>query len=163
MNGDARSTASAMKLAGIVVACVGIAAVGVVLWIFRRAIGLERAWDLGDFWVLGVLASFAALCVWWGWQLFRQAPDATAEPAAIPAAPAPQPATPAPSRRVMVSHGFSATGVILLILSVLLPAEWHPVVLLFVGLACLIVSHALTPCEERMEKLRKARSSMRQL
>ena len=59
MNGDPRSAASAMKLAGIVVACVGIAAVGVVLWIFRRAIGLERAWDLGDFWVLGVLASFA--------------------------------------------------------------------------------------------------------
>ena len=156
-----------MKLAGVIVVCIGLAAFAVVLWILRRAMGLERAWDIGDFWVLGVLALFAAACAWWGWQLFRRAPAALSEPAAeaIAVAPAPEagPASPAPSRRVTLSHGFSATGVILLILSVLLPAEWHPVVLLFVGLACLVVSHALTPCEERMEKLRKARASMRQL
>lgn len=162
MTGELRSAASAMKLAGVIVACIGLAAFAVVLWILRRAIGLERAWDIGDFWVLGVLALFAAACAWWGWQLFRRAPVNTPEPVAIAAAAAPEAATP-PPRRVTVSHGFSATGVILLILSVLLPAEWHPVVLLFVGLACLVVSHALTPCEERMEKLRKARSSMRQL
>jgi hypothetical protein len=46
-------------------------------------------------------------------------------------------------------------------LSVLVP--WQPVVLLFLGLALLAVSHALTPCVERMEQLRKARASMRQL
>lgn len=163
MTGEARSAASATKLAGVIVVCIGLAAFAVVLWVLRRAMGLERAWDIGDFWVLGVLALFAAACAWWGWQLFRRAPASMPEPGAIAAAPAPEAATPPPPRRVTVSHGFSATGVILLILAVLLPAEWHPVVLLFVGLACLVVSHALTPCEERMEKLRKARSSMRQL
>jgi hypothetical protein len=162
MTGEARSAASAMKLAGVIVVCIGLAAFAVVLWILRKAMGLQRAWDIGDFWVLGVLALFAAACAWWGGQLFRRAPASTPEPAAIAAAPAPEAAT-RPPRRVTVSHGFSATGVILLILSVLLPDEWHPVMLLLVGLACLVVSHALTPCEERMEKLRKARASTRQL
>jgi hypothetical protein len=53
--------------------------------------------------------------------------------------------------------------VLLLILAVLVPAAWGPVLLLFAGIACLVVSHVLTPCEERMERLRKARASMRQL
>ncbi len=66
-------------------------------------------------------------------------------------------------RRVTVSQGFAAAGVVLLMLSVLVPAHWYPVVLLFGGLALLAVSHVLTPCEERIEKLRRARASVDQL
>jgi hypothetical protein len=40
----------------------------------------------------------------------------------------------------------------------LVPAHWHPVVLLFLGIALLAIAHVLTPCEERLEKLRKARA-----
>jgi hypothetical protein len=36
-------------------------------------------------------------------------------------------------------------------------------VLLFGGLALLAVSHVLTPCQERIEKLRRARASVHQL
>ena len=39
----------------------------------------------------------------------------------------------------------------------------YPVALLFSGLALLAVSHVLTPCEERLAKLRRARASLRQL
>jgi hypothetical protein len=48
------------------------------------------------------------------------------------------------------------------VLSALLPEHLYPVVLLFAGIALLAVSHALTPCEERIDKLRKVRDSMRQ-
>lgn len=52
--------------------------------------------------------------------------------------------------RVTLSRGCATAGVVLLMLSVLLPERWHPVVLLFIGLALLAVSHVLTPvCEER--------------
>lgn len=66
-------------------------------------------------------------------------------------------------RRVTLSQGCAAGGVLLLILSVLLPDHWYPVVLLFLGLALLAVSHVLTPCEEPIAKLRRARSLERQL
>jgi hypothetical protein len=66
-------------------------------------------------------------------------------------------------RRVTLSQGCATAGVLLLMLSVLLPERWHPVVLLFIGLALLAVSHVLTPCEERIAKLRRARALDRQL
>lgn len=66
-------------------------------------------------------------------------------------------------RRVTLSQAIATSGVLLLMLSALLPDRWHPVVLLFAGLALLAVSHVLTPCEERLEKLRRARASLRQL
>jgi len=45
--------------------------------------------------------------------------------------------------------------VLLLILSAIAPAEWHPVAALFAGLALLIVSHVLTPCLDRIAVWRK--------
>ena len=53
-------------------------------------------------------------------------------------------------------------GVLLLMLSVLVSANWHPVVFLFAGLALLALSHGLTPCVERIAQLRKARDLERQ-
>lgn len=145
-----------MRLIGGVVLAIGLAAFGALLWVCRRVLLSSRAWDLGDFAILSVFAVFGAFCLWSGWRLFRDAPHAAT-------APAPPATAPRAERKVTASHGFAAVGVALLILSVLLPAAWHPVVLLFAGLGCLVVSHVLTPCEERMEKLKKARASMRQL
>ena len=145
-----------MRLIGGVVLAIGLASFGALLWICRRVLLSARAWDLGDFAILSVFAVFGAFCLWSGWRLFRAAPDAAM-------APEPPATAVRTERKVTASHGFAAGGVALLILSVLLPAAWHPVVLLFAGLACLVVSHVLTPCEERMEKLKKARASMRQL
>ena len=146
-----------MRLIGVVVFAIGAASFGALLWICRRVLLSSRAWDLGDLAIIGVFAAFGAFCLWSGWRLFRSARD-------VVEVPVPEPASPStPARRVTVSHAFAAAGVALLMLSVLVPAEWYPVVLLFAGLACLVVSHVLTPCEERMEKLKKARASMRQL
>jgi hypothetical protein len=64
---------------------------------------------------------------------------------------------------VTLSQGCAAVGVVLLILCVLVPGHWYPVLWFFLGLALLAVSHVLTPCVERLEQLRKARDSMRQL
>ena len=145
-----------MRLIGGVVLAIGLASFGALLWICRRVLASTRAWDLGDFAILSVFAVFGAFCLWSGWRLFRDAPDAAT-------APEPPASAVRAKRKVTASHAFAAVGVALLILSVLLPAAWYPVVLLFAGLACLVVSHVLTPCEERMEKLKKARASMRQL
>jgi hypothetical protein len=38
------------------------------------------------------------------------------------------------------------------------PEHWYPVALLFIGIALLAIAHVLTPCEERLEKLRKVRT-----
>lgn len=141
-------------VAGVVLA-IGLGSFAALVWTAREAASFERPLDIGDGVVLGVLAAFGAFCTWIGWRLYRDAP-----------APRPaQPESPAPSapRRVRLSQGCAAMGVLLLIASVLVPAEWHPVLLLFAGLALLAVSHALTPCVERLEQLRKARESMRQL
>jgi hypothetical protein len=148
-----------MRLIGGVVLAIGLASFGALLWICRRVLLSSRTWDLGDLAILGVFAMFGAFCLWSGWRLFLSAPAAVE----VPHAAKESSAAPAPARRVTVSHGFAAAGVALLILTVLVPEAWYPVVLLFAGLACLVVSHVLTPCEERMEKLKKARASMRQL
>ncbi|MGQ0543722.1 MAG: hypothetical protein ACT4P3_00100 [Betaproteobacteria bacterium] len=156
---QASAEASAARTVGGVVLAIGLASFGVLLWVCRRIAASERLWDLGDVAVLALFAAFGVFCVWAGWRLIGSVPAAAGAAAAIPS-PA---AAPAPSRRATLSHGFAASGVLALILSVLVPAQWHPVLLLFAGLACLVVSHALTPCEERMEKLRKARASLHQL
>lgn len=147
----------AAKLASGIVLFVGFGAFGVLAWAWRRIAVLGRPWDAGDVVVLGVFGAFGLACLWWSWQLFRgrAEADATARPQG--------PDSPAPTRRARLSHAFAAGGVLLLILAVLVPAAWGPVLLLFAGIACLVVSHVLTPCEERMERLRKARASMRQL
>ena len=130
----------------------GLASFGVVSWGVRKVMLLQRAAEVGDFAVLGVLAAFGVFCLALGWHVVR-----TRE--AVPQIP---PAK-TPPRRVTVSHGFATAGVVLLMLSVLVPEHWYPVVLLFSGLALLAVSHLLTPCEERIAKLRRARSSVDQL
>ena len=137
---------------GSVLLLVGLASLAALSWALRRLIHLERAPDAGDFVVLGDLAAFGLFCMVLGWRIVR---TREASPTLIEAA--------APPRRVTVSQGIATAGVVLLMLSVLVPAEWHPVLLLFGGLALLAVSHVLTPCQERIEKLRRARASVHQL
>ena len=52
--------------------------------------------------------------------------------------------------KVAVSSACACTGVPLLVYAGLAPAEWYPVPALFAGLALLAVSHALTPCLDRI-------------
>lgn len=136
---------SAERTIGAVVLFIGLASFGVLAWASRNT---------NAFMVLGVLAVFGALCVLLAWRLFlipAQLGAASAQPAA--AAP--------PSRRVRLSHACSTAGVLLLIACVLVPEHWYPVALLFLGIALLAIAHVLTPCEERLEKLRKARAQTR--
>ena len=143
----------------------GLASFGVLAWAWRRLILLDRAVDAGDVVVLGVFALFGAFCLCVGWLLFRYRANGewTREPGAAEAGSPVDVGGTRPPRRVTVSQGCATAGVLLLMLSVLLPERWYPVVLLFSGLALLAVSHVLTPCEERLAKLRRARASLRQL
>ena len=138
-----------------VLVLLGLASFGVLAWALRRVSLLERAVDVGDVVVLGVFALFGCFCASLGWLVLRYRSEGEAVLADASAEPAP--------RRVTLSQGCAAAGVLLLMLSVLLDERWYPVVLLFTGLALLAVSHVLTPCEERLEKLRRARASLRQL
>lgn len=138
-----------MNVVAGVVAFIGLASLGALAWMARMA--LERPFDIGAFVVLAVFAVFGAFCLYIAWRVFRTNEEPT--PAVRPAA----------RRRVTLSHACSTIGVVLLILAVLLPEAFYPVVLLFVGLAFLAMAHALTPCVERIEQLRKTRASLRQL
>lgn len=138
---------------GGVVLFIGLASFGVLAWALRTVLLFDRAVDAGDVAVLGVFALFGSFCVCLGWRLFRDRPN---EHMVCP------PAQRRP-RRVTLSQGCATAGVVLLMLSVLLAERWHPVVLLFIGLALLALSHVLTPCEERIAKLRRARALERQL
>ena len=138
-----------------IILCVGLASFGVLAWVSRKGMGLDRVLDAGDIVVMSVFTIFGSFCVLMAWRLFRSPPTLQGFPEQD--APAP------PRRRVTLSNACATAGVILLVLSALLPEHWYPVVLLFVGIALLAVSHALTPCEERIDKLRKMRDSMRQL
>jgi hypothetical protein len=129
---------------GAVVLFIGLGSLAVLAWALRH---------VSDFMVLGVLAVFGAGCVLLAWRLFLIPP--------APGAVAAQLAHAAPSRRVTLSHACSTAGVLLLIACVLVPSHWRPVALLFLGIALLAIAHALTPCEERLEKLRKARAQTR--
>ena len=143
-----------MKAVSGVMFAIGLASFAVLALAARKLMSLERALDFGDGVVLSVFAIFGTFCAGLGWLFWVR------EGASF----APSPAVRTPSlRRVKLSHGCAAAGVLLLILSVLLPAHWFPVAFFFVGLALLAVSHGLTPCVERLEQLRKARSSERQL
>jgi hypothetical protein len=136
-----------------VVLLIGLASFGVFAWALQRLMSLDRAVDAGDVAVLSVFVLFGAFCVGLGWLLFRNRSEAAG----------PRPVENPVPRRVTLSQGCASAGVLLLMLSVLVPEHWYPVVLLFGGLALLAVSHILTPCEERLAKLRRARESMRQL
>lgn len=141
------------KAVAAVLSVVGACSLGVFAWAVHRA-AFERGLNAGDV-AIGVFALFGVLCLVLGWQLFR------ASPAPVPLkekeTEAEQP------RKVTVSRVCAAIGVLLMMLAVLLPESWYPVAFLFVGLAFLAVAHILTPCVERLEQLKKARDSMRQL
>lgn len=57
--------------------------------------------------------------------------------------------------KVTVSSVCACGGVLLLIFAGVAPAEWHPGLALFAGLALLVVSHVLTPCLDRIAVWRK--------
>jgi hypothetical protein len=54
-----------------------------------------------------------------------------------------------------LSAGCATAGVLLVIASAVTPDDWYPAVALFAGLALLMVSHALTPCIDRIAVWRK--------
>jgi hypothetical protein len=139
------------KAIATVLLLVGASALGIFGWAMHRAV-FARGLNPGDV-AMGVFALFGVLCLVIGWQLFRAAPMA------VPA----KEAEPGQSRKVSISRVCAAIGVVLMILATLLPESWHPAAFLFVGLGFLVVSHALTPCVERLEQLKKARESLRQL
>jgi hypothetical protein len=143
------------RVAGLVILCLGLASFGVLAWASRTGMGLERTLDPGDVVFMSVFAIFGSFCVFMGWRLFRSQPNPNVATAAAQVAPA-------SPRRVTLSTACSTAGVIFLVLAALLPEHLYPVVFLFAGIALLAVSHALTPCEERIDKLRKVRDSMRQ-
>ena len=148
---------SPIKLISGVIFGLGLAAFGVLVWAARRGT-LDRALDPGDVIFMSVFAIFGTFCVFTAWRLFRSAPSQDAPVVSAPTLPD---ADAPPTRRVTLSSACSTTGVLLLVLAAVLPEHWYPVVALFVGIALLAVSHALTPCEERLEKLKKMRASMR--
>ena len=145
------------RVAGVAILCLGLVSFGVLAWASRSGMGLERTLDPGDVVFMSVFAIFGSFCVFMGWRLFRSQPSAEGATVATQVAPAPP-----PKRVVTLSTACSTAGVIFLVLAALLPEHFYPVVLLFAGIALLAVSHALTPCEERIDKLRKVRDSMRQ-
>lgn len=60
-------------------------------------------------------------------------------------------------RRIAASDACASIGVLLIVLSAVLPENWYPAVLLFAGLALLAVSHVLTPCQDRLAVWRSSR------
>ena len=156
---DDRVRATGEGAVAAVLLCIALASLGVVALVAARVASLERSLDFGDILVAGVFATFAAFCAYLGCRLLRYRSDRSRH--GLPAARATE--EKAPPARVRRSHACAAVGVVLLMLSVLVPADWHPAVLLFLGIALLAVSHALTPCVEKMEQLRRARASMHQL
>lgn len=139
------------KAVAAVLSFVGACSLGIFTWAMYRAV-FERGLNAGDV-AMSVFAIFGALCLAVAWQLFRASPAPVEEAEPEPGQP----------RKVSASRVCAAIGVLLMMLAVFLPESWHPVAFLFVGLAFLAVAHFLTPCVERLEQLKKARESMRQL
>jgi len=134
---------------------IGFASFGTLVWLARGF--LDRPVDIGPIMVWAVFAVFGAFCLYLAWRFFEPRGTPAEATATAGGAGAPQ------SRRVTLSHACSTAGVALVMLGVLLPDDWHPVAFFFVGLGLLAGAHVLTPCEERIEKLRKARASLPQL
>jgi len=136
-----------------VVFLIALATFAVLAGAARKLMLLDRGVDAGDLVVLSVLALFGVFCVYVGASLWRDRSNIAHSPFSVERSP----------RRISLSQACATFGVILLMLCVLVPEHWYPVLLLFLGLALLAVSHVLTPCEERIAKLRRARASIRQL
>jgi len=58
-----------------------------------------------------------------------------------------------------MSFACAAPGVAMVVLAAVLPAQWHPVPLLFAGLALIAVSHVLTPCRDQITRWWRGRIS----
>ena len=54
--------------------------------------------------------------------------------------------------KLTISAACAAVGVVLLALAALLPERWYPMIPLFLGLALLVVSHVLTPCQDQITR-----------
>jgi hypothetical protein len=54
------------------------------------------------------------------------------------------------ANRVRVSNACAALGVLLLVVAGALPEDWLPAIPLGLGVALLVVSHWLTPCQEQI-------------
>src|SRR5688572_27036329 len=109
---------------GAVIACIGLASFGVFAWLLHTVMGLERPLDVGDILVLGVLAVFGGFCVAMGWVFWR---SPVGQPPPSESMAAEHDASAPPSKRVTVSQGCAAVGVVLIILAVVLPEQWYPV------------------------------------
>ncbi len=140
-----------MKTLAGVLSFLALASFAVLAWAVRSRVSL----DLGDFVIFGVFAVFGVFCAVVAWLLFQAPPLAPAQPGE--GAPQPSP------KRVSASRLCAAAGVLLMMLATVLPETWYPVAPLFAGIVLLCVSHVLTPCVERLDQLRKARSSLHQL
>jgi hypothetical protein len=58
-----------------------------------------------------------------------------------------------------ISSACAALGVFMVVLATFLAAPWHPVPLLFAGLALIAVSHVLTPCQDQITRWWRSRIS----
>jgi hypothetical protein len=63
------------------------------------------------------------------------------------------------STRIKISKGCAVVGVLLLVLASVLPAGWYPTLPLFLGLALIVVSHVLTPCQDQITRWWRRRIS----
>lgn len=142
-----------MKAIAAVLCLLGLGSFGALAWVARAS--LDKPLDAGPITVAAVFAAFGSFCLYIAWRVLRTKEEPRAQPQSADSSASP--------RRITLSRASSTTGVVLLILSAVLPEAFYPVALLFVGIAFLAVAHALTPCVERLEQLRKARPSIRQL
>jgi hypothetical protein len=140
-----------MKTLAGVMGFLALASFAVLGWALRS----RPALDPGDLLVFAVFSAFGVFCAVLAWRFFRAPPLAPAAQPEAPAGPSP--------KRVSASRLCAAAGVLLMMLATVVPETWYPVVPLFAGIVFLCVSHVLTPCVERLDQLRKARSSLHQL
>jgi len=58
-----------------------------------------------------------------------------------------------------ISFACAGPGVVMVVLATVLPSHWHPVPILFAGLALIAISHVLTPCRDQITRWWRARIS----
>ena len=58
-----------------------------------------------------------------------------------------------------ISFACAGPGVAMVVLASVLPPHWHPVPILFGGLALIAISHVLTPCRDQITRWWRARIS----
>lgn len=58
-----------------------------------------------------------------------------------------------------ISFACAGPGVAMVVLASVLPRDWHPVPILFAGLALIAISHILTPCRDQITRWWRERIS----